>query len=147
MAKKKEEEPETCEWCRPGSASLKPDADKQRAQADPAGEKSEDDEQPGMTWISCTRCKTWYHSDCVALQELVEKVGKKEGDAPDPFATPGSSGSLPAEVVNELKIQGMTWDWTSSVDKWCVPRGASKLSQQDLNYSCLTHSSGTAHHA
>jgi hypothetical protein len=126
MAKKNaDEEPETCIWCRPGSTALKPDADRQREKANnkvniASTAQNSDDDEPEMTWISCTRCKTWYHADCVALQELVSKVGGKEGDAPDPFTEPGSSGSLPPEAINELRNQGMSWDWTGSVDKWCV---------------------------
>lgn len=129
MAKKNaDDEPETCVWCRPGSAALKPDADRQREEADPnhmphdatTAKKSNDDE-PEMTWINCTRCKTWYHADCVALQELVSKVGVEEGDVPDPFTTPGSSGSLPPEVIKLLRTNGMSWDWTGCVDKWYVP--------------------------
>lgn len=128
-----DEEVETCVWCRPGSASLKPDADNQQNEARPektthiatTARKKPSEE---IVWISCTRCRMWYHPDCVALQELVSKVlppsSAQSGQdiaAPDPFPTPGSSGSLPPEVITELRNHGMTWDWTGAVDKWSVP--------------------------
>lgn len=138
MAKKKndhsdDDDPDECAWCRPGSAALKPEVVRLSSVASPCrhsyyvmSEKKQED-SPAITWISCTRCKAWYHYDCVSLQELVSRVDANAGTDVSPaavhamFPTPGSSGSLPSEVINEIKIQGMGWDWCKSVDKWSVP--------------------------
>jgi hypothetical protein len=89
MAKKKNEQssddPDECAWCRPGSAALKVEVvrlssvgpERQHSYHATPAKKQEDD--PEITWISCTRCKAWYHYDCVSLQELVSRVDANAG--------------------------------------------------------------------
>jgi hypothetical protein len=137
MAKKKNDhsdndDPDECAWCRPGSAALKPEVVRslpvglERWHSYHAMSAQKQEDGPAITWISCTRCKAWYHYDCVSLQELVSRVDANAGTDVSPaavhamFPTPGSSGSLPSEVVHEIRIQGMGWDWCKSVDKWSV---------------------------
>lgn len=142
MAKREEEshsdessgsEPEHCVWCRPGSEALKPNDERRKEKAanqlakgkggddksgsDPEGEQTDSDYELELSWIRCTKCKTWYHSDCVTLQELVEPIGE-HAPAHGQFGAPGASGSLPPEVIRELEKQGYDWNWTAAVDKW-----------------------------
>ena len=127
MAKKEvkvaqaEDEEDVCIWCRPINASLKAEFERQVPEL-----VSYPDNPHPRDWVSCTRCKTWYHTDCVVLSELVLPVQLESGKDGRPdvqalFPTPGSSGSLPPEVINEFRTQGMNWIWADSIDKWSVP--------------------------
>ncbi|KAJ9092803.1 hypothetical protein QFC21_006679 [Naganishia friedmannii] len=129
--------PEQCVWCRPGSEALKPNDERRKEKSakelaqhkngedksgtDPEGEQTDSDYELELSWICCTKCHSWYHSDCVTLQELDEPVGQ-HALAYQRFGAPGASGSLPSEVIRELQRQGYDWIWTAAVDKWfCTP--------------------------
>jgi hypothetical protein len=93
-----EEEEDVCLWCRPINASLKAEFEREV----PELVNYPDNPHP-RDWISCTRCKTWYHTDCVVLAELVlpvrfDSAKSDRTDVEALFPTPGSSGSLPSEV-------------------------------------------------
>ncbi|KAJ9119019.1 hypothetical protein QFC22_003508 [Naganishia vaughanmartiniae] len=145
-------EPLQCVWCRPGSEAQKPDDQRRRERLEnkPPTGKAQDDksdtDQDGsqtdseyelaLSWISCTKCKMWYHSHCVTLQELVEPVGEF-AEMYKRFGAPGASGSLPPEVIRELEKQGYDWNWTAAVDYWyCTP---CILQYQDMEKEARKH--------
>lgn len=128
-----EEEDADCIWCRPINAGLK--AEFERQVPDPVNKQHLDseDDPPPKNWVSCTRCKAWYHTDCVVLSELVSPVQlepSKEGRRSVEqalFPEPGSSGSLPPELIHEFRMQGMNWDWAETIDKWSVTNQDERL--------------------
>lgn len=134
MAKKNkniddEDEDEDCRWCQTDNAEPKAEFERLRlAELTDLGlQDLKTDEETPRHWVSCTRCNAWYHQDCVVLKELVSKVeptpsqGGRQDAGRIRFSNLESSGSLPSEVVHELKLSGMDWDWGSSTDKWSVP--------------------------
>lgn len=99
-----EDAEDQCPLCPPSGPPLRTRGDSLDLLAAAATETNLDD-TPDFIWISCSKCRTWYHSVCLLLAD-----------------DDGTRWTVPSDVRDEIatkhRDEGPWTNWVGWVDRW-----------------------------